>query len=63
MRTYPEIRITEEMIKEAKELIKDVQVNRTRASEIDTIVAILGEFVFADWKDNNQIPCRSTDKI
>lgn len=51
----PEIIITEEMIKEAQRLVKQVRVYRTIASEIDTLTGILGEFVFAeyyfgDWK-------------
>lgn len=49
MSKYPEIIITEEMICEAERLIPSTKVNRTIASEIDTITGILGEFVFAQW--------------
>ena len=54
---YPIIFITEEMIEEAIRLTPSVKVNRTIASNIDTISGILGEFIFAqymygDWKKN-----------
>lgn len=57
MAAYPTIRITEEMIDAAKNLEASVKVNRTVASEIDTLTGILGEFVFAqyfysDWRKN-----------
>ncbi len=53
----PIVVITEEMIKKARALEKSVEVKRTKASNIDTITGILGEFVFAeyfydDWKKN-----------
>jgi hypothetical protein len=43
------------MILTAKKLVAGVKVNRTVASEIDTVTGILGEFAFAqyflgDWK-------------
>lgn len=45
------------MINKAKELISSTKVNRTIASEIDTLTGNLGEFAFAqyyygDWKLN-----------
>ena len=54
----PIIIITDDMISEAKKLINEVKVNRTIASEIDTLTGILGEFVFAeylygDWEKHN----------
>jgi hypothetical protein len=53
----PHIVITYEMISSAKELIPSTKVNRTIASEIDTLTGHLGEFAFAqffygDWKKN-----------
>ena len=58
MEKYPIINITQEMIDEAKTLVKDVTVHRTVASKIDTLTGIIGEFVFAQfmfgsWKSNN----------
>ena len=57
MRQYDYIIISKEMIDEAKKLEKEVKVNRTIASKIDTLTGILGEFAFAqylygDWKKN-----------
>jgi len=57
MKEYEYIIITKEMIDEAKKLEKEVKVNRTIASKIDTLTGILGEFAFAqymynDWKLN-----------
>ena len=57
MEKYPKIKITDEMLKSAIELIDDVKVNRTIASKIDTLTGILGEYAFAqyfygDWKLN-----------
>ncbi len=54
---FPAVEITFEMIEHAKELIPKTKVNRTIASEIDTLTGHLGEFVFAqyyfnDWKKN-----------
>lgn len=51
----PNITITDEMINEAQKLVGQVKVQRTIASEIDTLSGNLGEFVFAeyffgDWK-------------
>lgn len=43
------IPITQEMLDEAKRLIPQTKVNRTRASEIDTLTGHLGEFIFAQW--------------
>ena len=58
MKEYPYVIITSDMIVAAKNLIKDVKVNRTIASKIDTLTGVLGEFAFAeymygDWKKNN----------
>ncbi len=54
---YPKVTITAEMINKAENLISATRINRTKASEIDTITGILGEFVFAqylygDWRRN-----------
>lgn len=46
---YPYVEITIEMIEEAKRLEQAVRVKRTRASYLDTLAGILGEFVFAQW--------------
>ena len=56
-RNNPSVVLTEEMILTAKKLVAGVKVNRTVASEIDTVTGILGEFAFAqyffgDWKKN-----------
>jgi hypothetical protein len=45
------------MLAEATRLAPSVKVNRTKASPMDDIVGILGEFAFAawaygDWKKN-----------
>tara|TARA_B100000131_G_C17804943_1_gene487185 strand:+ start:93 stop:608 length:516 start_codon:yes stop_codon:yes gene_type:complete len=58
MNIYPIVVITEEMIKNAKELIEGSRVHRTIASPIDTLTGHLGEFVFAEyyfgnWQLNN----------
>lgn len=52
---YPTIAITSEMFAEAEQLIPFTQVNRTKASLIDTLTGHLGEMVFAqfyfgDWR-------------
>lgn len=57
MENLPTIQISEEMIKSAEEMIKKVKVNRTQASNIDTLTGVLGEYVFAqyyygDWRLN-----------
>lgn len=57
MREYPFVTITEEMVATAKKMIRAVDVNRTKASPIDTLTGILGEFAFAqyfygDWEKN-----------
>lgn len=57
MKEYPKIVITKDMVNSARELIDEVKVERTIASQIDTLTGILGEFVFAeyfygDWKLN-----------
>lgn len=54
---FPKVIITREMLSEAEKLISQTKVNRTVASEIDTLTGILGEFVFAqyfydDWQKN-----------
>lgn len=54
----PVIKITKEMIESAKRKEKKVEVNRDKNSKVDTIVGILGEYVFAqyfygDWQNNN----------
>ena len=53
MREYPVITITKEMINTANNFINDVKVNRTIASEIDTLTGILGEFAFAQYFYND----------
>lgn len=54
-REYACIRISEEMLAEARRLEEVVRVDRTRASEVDSLAGILGEFAFAavlygDWR-------------
>ena len=54
---YPIINLTQEIIDEAITLAQLLKMNRTIASNIDTVTGILGEFVFAeyfygDWKTN-----------
>jgi hypothetical protein len=49
MRTYPRIRLTAEMLEEARALEPGIRVYRTQASEIDTLAGALGEFAFASW--------------
>ena len=46
---HPVTVITQEMILAAKRLIPATRVNRTVASEIDTLTGHLGEFVFAQY--------------
>jgi len=55
---YPKVKITKRMIKSAKEQVSKVKVDRTVASDIDTLTGIIGEYVFAeyyynDWRKNN----------
>ena len=55
---YPKIKITDEMLSEAKRLIAITTVNRTKASDIDTLTGNIGEFIFAeyyygDWTKNS----------
>ena len=55
---YPIVTITAEMLALAKELVPGNEVNRTKASEIDTLTGHLGELAFAqyfygDFKKNN----------
>lgn len=49
MRAYPRIVITQDMIGAAEKLEGNIAVNRTKASEIDTLTGALGEFAFAHW--------------
>ena len=56
-RKYPRVEITKEMLESAREKIEEVDIKRTKASPIDTLVGILGEYAFAqyyfgDWKAN-----------
>ncbi len=58
MAIYPKVIITTEMLSSAKQFVNRVSVDRTKASEIDTLTGILGEFVFAgyfygDWKKHH----------
>ena len=46
---FIDVMISKEMIKEAKNSVEKVKVNRTVASPIDTIVGLIGEFAFAEW--------------
>lgn len=46
---YPFVLITDDWLSKAKELLPQVRVYRTQASDIDTLVGILGEFAFAAW--------------
>ncbi len=47
--TLPRVLITQKWIEEAKRLEEKVVVRRTKASNIDTLTGILGEFAFAEW--------------
>lgn len=49
MTKYVDIIITAEMIEACKQAIPDIQVNRTKASHIDTLAGSLGEVCFAQW--------------
>lgn len=49
MREYPRVIVTQEMLDEAMRLEKSIEVNRTKASQIDTLAGAIGEFVFAQW--------------
>ena len=58
MEQYPKVIIAKQMIEEAENMINLVKVNRTKASPIDTLIGILGEYIFAqhfygDWRQNN----------
>ncbi len=58
MAEYSYIIINQDMINKAKSLVNHVEVNRTKASQIDTLTGILGEFAFAqylykDWTQNS----------
>lgn len=46
---YVDIAITRDMIDEAERLQEVVRVHRTKASPIDSLVGLLGEFIFAEW--------------
>jgi hypothetical protein len=48
-RFYPRVTITPEMLAAARNLEEPVRVHRTRASAIDSLAGILGEFTFAQW--------------
>lgn len=55
--SIPFVVITKEMINNAELLVNEVEVKRTKASSIDTLTGILGEFAFAeyfykDWRKN-----------
>jgi hypothetical protein len=50
---YPIVIISEQMISEARKLIPSTKVNRTVASEIDTLTGHLGEFAFAQYFYND----------
>ena len=52
-RSYLFIFITQEMIDEAKRLIPNTKVERTVASNIDTLTGHLGEFAFAQYLFGN----------
>jgi len=45
----PVIEITREHIEEAKLLVPNNQVHRTRVSPVDTLGGIIGEFIFTQW--------------
>ncbi len=49
MSAYPTIVITGEMIDQARKMESRVAVNRTIASDVDTLAGILGEMAFAQW--------------
>lgn len=45
----PVIEITKEHIEEAKLLVPNNKIRRTRVSPVDTLGGIIGEFIFAQW--------------
>jgi hypothetical protein len=52
---YPRITIGEEMLDAARPLARAVAIRRTKASPMDALVGVMGEFVFAqylfgDWR-------------
>lgn len=57
MNERPRILVTDEMLGAALSQLREATVHRTKASRIDTLTGILGEFaiaefVFGDWKRN-----------
>lgn len=46
---YFNVQLTGEMLDAALEAVPATQVNRTRASQIDTVTGLVGELVFAEW--------------
>ena len=43
------IKITRDMLEEAKKVAPSIRVNRTKASPYDAEVGVIGEFIFAEW--------------
>ena len=46
---YVDVNISKEMLDYADSVLGQISVNRTRASEIDTLTGAVGELAFADW--------------
>ena len=50
------IPITKEMLDYAKSLERTMQMNRTKASEVDTLTGLMGELIFAEyWYGNFKV--------
>lgn len=49
MSRYVEVRLTEEMLRATRDAEPSARVNRTKASQIDTITGLAGELAFAEW--------------
>ena len=46
---YPSVLVTKEMIEDSMERAPSVTVHRTKASNLDTVYGIIGEYCFAVW--------------
>ena len=46
---YPSVLVTREMIEDSMERAPSVTVYRTKASNLDTVYGLIGEYCFAEW--------------
>ena len=46
---YPSVLVTKEMIEDSMERAPSITVHRTKASNLDTVYGIIGEYCFAVW--------------